>query len=32
MSVEITKRVWRAAQLRRLPLWIGGALPWLAIP
>lgn len=32
MSVEITIRVWRAAQLRRLPLWIGGALPWLAIP
>lgn len=32
MSVEITKRVWRAAQLRRLPLWLGGALPWLAIP
>ena len=31
-GVEITKRVWRAAQLRRLPLWIGGALPWLAIP
>lgn len=32
MAVEITKQVWRAAQLRRLPLWIGGALPWLAIP
>ncbi len=31
-GVEITKRVWRAAQLRRLPLWILGALPWLAIP
>jgi len=31
-GVEITKRVWRAAQLRRLPLWITGALPWLAIP
>ena len=31
-GVEITKRVWRAAQLRRLPLWVGGALPWLAIP
>ena len=31
-GVEITKRVWRAAQLRRLPLWIIGALPWLAIP
>lgn len=31
-GVEITRRVWRAALLRRLPLWIGGALPWLAIP
>jgi len=31
-GVEITKRVWRAAQLRRMPLWIGGALPWLVIP
>ncbi|MEW7850445.1 hypothetical protein AB2N08_17260 [Massilia aurea] len=31
-GVEITRRVWRAAQLRRMPLWIGGALPWLAIP
>jgi hypothetical protein len=30
-GAEITKRVWRAAQLRRLPLWIAGALPWLAI-
>jgi hypothetical protein len=31
-GVEITKRVWRTAQLRRMPLWIGGALPWLVIP
>jgi len=31
-GVEITKRIWRAAWLRRLPLWVGGALPWLAIP
>ncbi len=30
-GAEITKRVWRAAQLRRLPLWIAGALPWLLI-
>ena len=30
-GAEIVKRVWRAAQLRRLPLWIAGALPWLAI-
>lgn len=30
-GAEIIKRVWRAAQLRRLPLWIVGALPWLAI-
>ncbi|WP_020653597.1 DUF4175 family protein [Massilia niastensis] len=31
-SAEIVTRVWRAAQLRRMPLWVGGALPWLAIP
>lgn len=31
-SADIVRRVWRAAQLRRLPLWAGGALPWLAIP
>lgn len=30
-GAEIVKRVWRAAQLRRLPLWIAGALPWLFI-
>ncbi|QOY94865.1 hypothetical protein IM543_02900 [Massilia sp. UMI-21] len=30
-GAEITRRVWRAAQLRRLPLWIAGALPWLLI-
>lgn len=30
-GAEITRRVWRAAQLRRLPLWIAGALPWLII-
>ena len=30
-GAEIVKRVWRAAQLRRLPLWIAGALPWLLI-
>ncbi|UVW29054.1 DUF4175 domain-containing protein [Massilia sp. H6] len=30
-SAEIIRRVWRAAQLRRLPLWIAGALPWLLI-
>ncbi|NNG24034.1 DUF4175 family protein [Telluria aromaticivorans] len=30
-SAEIVRRVWRAAQLRRLPLWIAGALPWLFI-
>ncbi|CAN7611539.1 DUF4175 family protein [Massilia sp. LjRoot122] len=30
-GAEITRRVWRAAQLRRLPLWIAGALPWLVI-
>jgi len=31
-GAEIVRRVWRAAQLRRLPLWVGGALPWLAVP
>ncbi|OON59957.1 hypothetical protein B0920_22050 [Massilia sp. KIM] len=31
-GAEIVRRVWRAAQLRRLPLWLGGALPWLAVP
>lgn len=31
-GAEVSLRVWRAAQLRRLPLWIAGALPWLAIP
>ncbi len=31
-GAEIVRRVWRAAQLRRLPLWAGGALPWLAVP
>jgi len=30
-GAEIVRRVWRAAQLRRLPLWIVGALPWLFI-
>ena len=30
-GAEIVRRVWRAAQLRRLPLWIAGALPWLLI-
>ena len=30
-GAEIVRRVWRAAQLRRLPLWVLGALPWLAI-
>ena len=30
-GAEIIRRVWRAAQLRRLPLWIAGALPWLFI-
>ncbi len=30
-GAEIVRRVWRAAQLRRLPLWIVGALPWLVI-
>jgi len=30
-GAEIARRVWRAAQLRRLPLWIAGALPWLFI-
>ena len=30
-GAEIVRRVWRAAQLRRLPLWIAGALPWLFI-
>ena len=30
-GAEIVRRVWRAAQLRRLPLWIVGALPWLII-
>lgn len=30
-GAEIVKRVWRAAQLRRLPLWVAGALPWLLI-
>jgi len=30
-GAEIVRRVWRAAQLRRLPLWIVGALPWLLI-
>jgi hypothetical protein len=31
-GVEIVRRVWRAAVLRRLPLWIAGVLPWLALP
>jgi len=30
-GAEIARRVWRAARLRRLPLWIAGALPWLVI-
>ncbi|MEX5748518.1 hypothetical protein [Massilia sp. X63] len=30
-GADIVRRVWRAAQLRRLPLWIAGALPWLLI-
>lgn len=30
-GAEIVRRVWRAAQLRRLPMWIAGALPWLLI-
>jgi len=30
-GAEIVRRVWRAAQLRRLPLWIVGALPWLVV-
>lgn len=31
-GVEIVRRLWRAAIVRRLPLWLAGALPWLAIP
>lgn len=30
-GAELCQRVWRAARLRRLPLWIAGALPWLVI-
>jgi len=30
-DADIARRLWRAAVLRRLPLWILGALPWLAL-
>jgi hypothetical protein len=30
-AAEIQDRVWRAALVRRVPLWIAGALPWCAL-
>lgn len=30
-DADILRRLWRAAWLRRLPLWVLGALPWLAL-
>jgi hypothetical protein len=30
-DADIVRRLWRAAWLRRLPLWVLGALPWLAL-
>ncbi|VXC11515.1 DUF4175 family protein [Massilia sp. 9I] len=31
VAAEIVRRVWRAAWLRRLPLWLAGIVPWLVI-
>ena len=30
-DADIAGRIWRAALLRRLPLWVLGALPWLSL-
>ncbi|KQQ96289.1 DUF4175 family protein [Massilia sp. Leaf139] len=30
-DADILRRLWRAALLRRLPLWLLGTLPWLAL-
>ena len=30
-DADILRRLWRAALLRRLPLWVLGSLPWLAL-
>ena len=30
-DADIAQRLWRAAMLRRLPLWVLGALPWLSL-
>jgi len=30
-DADIASRIWRAALLRRLPLWVLGALPWLSL-
>jgi len=30
-DADIAQRLWRAAVLRRLPLWVLGALPWLSL-
>jgi len=30
-DADIARRIWRAALLRRLPLWVLGALPWLSL-
>jgi hypothetical protein len=30
-DADILRRLWRAALLRRLPLWVLGTLPWLAL-
>ena len=30
-DADIVQRLWRAAMLRRLPLWVLGALPWLSL-
>jgi hypothetical protein len=30
-AAEIASRVWRAALVRRMPLWVAGALPWCAL-
>ncbi|MGX4643886.1 DUF4175 family protein [Massilia sp. SYSU DXS3249] len=30
-DADITRRLWRAALLRRLPLWVLGTLPWLSL-
>jgi len=30
-SVDLTRRLWRAALLRRAPAWLAGAAPWLVV-